>query len=383
MPVYNQHNFISDLKLGIVDISKLFIGDIQIYPNESLITGLAFTASSLSNSSHTTPFVVTGTEDAEYTLSGSSGATAPSGNYVIPAGGSNSHNISISAQSTGAGVRYPRVDVATVSSNTPTSFSPPSLQSYDTVYQAAGPPPAYTHSLSWSVSGASNSYSSIGGFSSYSPTSPMTSKSLAVTQGGSDYFFIYLYPDSFKEFIQSAQFTVSGLPSWASHSGTYVYHSSNDYGQTQYSYIRIEITITGQSGSRSGSFSISTSPSNVSVTFNKILLCTDTNYSGTFSQNTFTGTTFTSPGSYSPTFTFTVNDGGSGASAVDYQRQRNSTYTYNNLYDICGTPTVSGTPAANGDTVTVTVPVTVPNYRASRNGQAGSGAATSVWFEDN
>jgi hypothetical protein len=383
MPVYNQHNFISDLKLGIVDVSKMFKGHVQVYPNQSLISGLAFTESSISNASQTTPFVVTGTEDAEYTLSGSSGATAPSGTHVIPASGSNSHNISVSAQGTGASARNPRVDLTTVSSNTPTALSPPSLQAYDTVSQAAGPPPAYTHSLSWSVSGPSSSFSTTVGFNSYSGTYPMTSKSVAVSQGSSDYFYIYLYPDSFKEFSSASNFSISGLPSWATHSDTYVYNSTNNHMQTQYSYIRLKITITGQSSNQSASFSISTNATDVVVTFNKILLCTDTSYSGTFSQNNFTGTTFTSPGNHNPTFTFTVNDGGSGESAVDYNRQRNSTFTYNNLYDICSTPTVSGTPAANGDSVTVTVPVSIPAYRASRTAQAGSSAATSVWFENN
>ena len=168
----------------------------------------------------------------------------------------------------------------------------------------------------------------------------MTSKSLAVSQGSSDYFYIYLYPDSFKEFSSASNFSISGLPSWATHSDTYVYNSTNDYMQTQISYIRLKITITGQSSNQSASFSISTNATDVVVTFSKILTCSDTNYSGTFSQNNFTGTTFTSPGNHNPTFTFTVNDGGSGESAVDYVRQRNSTFTYNNLYDICSTPTV-------------------------------------------
>ena len=155
MPINFENAAISDAKLGIEDISKAYLGHQQIYPNGSIISALAFTESSVAYNVGATNFVVTGTEDAQYTLSGSTGATPPSGTQTIPSGGSNTHSVSISTQGTGTSSRYPRVDVTPVSSTTPTAFSPPTLQSYDTVLQGGGPAPSYNHTLTHSINGGS------------------------------------------------------------------------------------------------------------------------------------------------------------------------------------------------------------------------------------
>ena len=161
---------------GSDDIYAYF-KDIEDTPTAT-ITSLAFSDSSITNASQTINFVVAGTVNGQYTLTGDTGATAPSGTHTIPAGGTNTHSITISANGTGASARSPKVTVATVSSTTTTTFSPVSLQVYDTVSQAAGEVakaatfsgtqtgPTGTYSagatLTWSISGTSTVTSGTG-----------------------------------------------------------------------------------------------------------------------------------------------------------------------------------------------------------------------------
>ena len=380
MPVYNQHNFISDLKLGIVDISKLFIGNTQIYPNESLISGLAFTESNISNSSQSTPFVVTGTEDAEYTLSGSVGATAPSGTHVIPASGSNSHNISISAQSTGASARYPRVDLSTVSSNTPTSLSPPSLQTYDTVLQAAGPAPTYTHTTNYIGDSNCTAHTSTGGFASYSPTGA-TSRSYPLAAGASWFYDdIYIYPVAGKQFTSIDAVTVASKPSWVT-VGTSYNDKSYSGGGAYYTYIRQRVYWTGQSSTQTGNIVFATNPTyttNVDVTFTKLIQVSHSNYAGTASPLSIGYNHVTGIGTSSASFSTVVNDQGTGVrvGSVGFS-PRGTSYGS----DLISNGGISGLPAGHGDTITFTLNFSVPNYRRYRT-TGTSSAITMVLYDE-
>lgn len=361
MPVYNQHNFISDLKLGIVDIAKLFIGEIQIYPNEALITGLAFTYNGVDNSSGYTPFVVTGTEDAQYTLSGSNGATPPSGTQTIPAGGSNTHSVYISSQSTGAPIRFPRVDVATVSTNTPTSFSPPSLQTYDTVQQAAGPAPSYTHTITYYGNSNCTAHTSTAGFTSYNPTGS-SSNSYSLSAGESWYTtYAYIYPVAGKEFTSAdAVYILGTTPSWVT-AGTKTFYSAS-----YYTYVRYAFSWVGQSSAQSSSIYFGTNSSytqNVSVSWpNHIAKVSHSGYAGSASPLSL-GSASVGVGSSTVTKSTVVSDQGSGVrvGSVGYT-ERSSTYGSN----LTSNGGISGLPAGNGDTITFTINLTVPNYRKSR-----------------
>ena len=218
------------------------------------ITSLAFSDSSITNASQTINFVVTGTEGAQYTLTGATGATAPSGTHTIPAGGTNTHSITIAENGTGTSARSPRVTVATVSSITATVFSPVSLQVYDTVSQAAGPaasvPKAATFSgtqtgptgtysagatLTWSISGTStvtsgtgaNEHADVHGLFGYSPgggwtrpspnpntstsTWSATETSVGPTTPGTYSWSMYVYHNSSAQTngITTGTFTVS------------------------------------------------------------------------------------------------------------------------------------------------------------------------------
>ena len=195
MPVNFTNVAIADAKLGVVDISKAYIGHEQVYPNDAFISGLTFTVSSINNGAQSVNFTVTGTEGAQYTLTGSVGATAPSGTQTLPAGGSNTHSISIGAQSTGAAIRYPRVTVATVSSSTPTSFSPTNLQTYDTEAQAAGPAPSYYHTMNYSVTGNGSTHSSTSVNSAGTVLGAVSSNSYPLTAGATWYSTtVYVFP---------------------------------------------------------------------------------------------------------------------------------------------------------------------------------------------
>jgi len=361
MPAYNEHVAISDLKLGIVDVAKMYIGEIQIFPNEALITGLAFTDSSISNSSQTINFVVTGTEDAQYTLAGSSGATPPSGTQTIPAGGSNTHGVSISSQSTGAPIRYPRVDLTTVSTLTPTNLSPPTLQTYDTVQQAAGPAPSYTHTITYYGDSNCTVHTSTSGFTTYSPTGSSI-KSYPLSAGESWYTTsAYIYPVAGKEFTSAdAVYILGSTPSWVT-AGTKTLGSAS-----YYTYIRYDFSWVGQSSAQSSSISFGTNSSyvqNVSVSWtNNIASVAHSNYAGTANPLSL-GSASVGVGSSTVTKTTVINDQSSGVrvGSVAYT-ERSSTYGSG----LTSNGGISGLPAGNGDTITFTINLTVPNYRKSR-----------------
>lgn len=79
MPSNIEHENISAIKLGIVDMTKGYIGHNEVYPNSREIQSAAFTSTStLSRSGGTRLFRVTGETGATYDLSGS----AP-GSYIL------------------------------------------------------------------------------------------------------------------------------------------------------------------------------------------------------------------------------------------------------------------------------------------------------------
>jgi len=136
MPINLSNNPLASIKLGANNILKGYIGNAQIFPNDTEITAAAFTNSSIANTGGNTPYVVSGEVGSSFTLTGSQGATAPSGTQVISASPT-TYQIAIGDQSTtcGASSRNSQV-VITPQGNTVLASG---LSNTDTITQAAGP----------------------------------------------------------------------------------------------------------------------------------------------------------------------------------------------------------------------------------------------------
>ena len=83
MPINLFNNPLASIKLGASDILKGYIGNGQIFPNDAEITAAAFDNTNIANTGGNTPYSVSGEIGASFTLTGSAGATGPSGTQVI------------------------------------------------------------------------------------------------------------------------------------------------------------------------------------------------------------------------------------------------------------------------------------------------------------
>jgi hypothetical protein len=136
MPINLFNNPLASIKLGANNILKGYIGNGQIFPNDAEITAAAFTNANIANTGGNTPYVVSGEIGASFTLTGSVGATAPSGTQVISTSPT-TYQIAVGDQSTtcGATSRSSQV-VITPQGNTVLASG---LSNTDTIIQAAGP----------------------------------------------------------------------------------------------------------------------------------------------------------------------------------------------------------------------------------------------------
>ena len=136
MPINLFNNPLASIKLGANDILKGYIGNSQIFPNDTEITAAAFTDANIANTGGNTPYVVSGEIGASFTLTGSTGATVPSGTQVISTSPT-TYQIAIADQSTtcGAASRNSQV-LITPQGNTVLASG---LSNTDTIVQAAGP----------------------------------------------------------------------------------------------------------------------------------------------------------------------------------------------------------------------------------------------------
>ena len=154
MPINLFNNPLSSIKLGADNILKGYIGNAQIFPNDTEITAAAFTDANIANTGGNTPYVVSGEVGSSFTLTGSSGATAPSGTQVISASPS-TYQIAIGNQSAvcGALARNPQVVIAP-QGNTVLAGG---LSNTDTIAQAAGPTITYNN-IGLTISSSNTSY---------------------------------------------------------------------------------------------------------------------------------------------------------------------------------------------------------------------------------
>jgi len=135
MPINLFDSPLSSIKLGDSNILKGYIGNGQIFPNDTEITAAAFTNANIANTGGNTPYVVSGEIGASFTLTGSAGATAPSGTQVISASPS-TYQIAIGANTgCNAASRNSQVVIAP-QGNTVLAGG---LSNTDTIIQAAGP----------------------------------------------------------------------------------------------------------------------------------------------------------------------------------------------------------------------------------------------------
>jgi len=136
MPINLFNNPLASIKLGASNILKGYIGNGQIFPNDTEITAAAFTNANIANTGGNTPYVVTGDIGSSFTLTGSNGATAPSGTQVLSTSPA-TYQIAIGDQSNtcGASSRSAQVVIAPQGNTVLAS----GLNNTDTITQAAGP----------------------------------------------------------------------------------------------------------------------------------------------------------------------------------------------------------------------------------------------------
>ena len=113
MPINISDSPLSSIKIGENNILKGYVGEGQIFPNNTEITGAAFTNSNVANTGGNEPYVVSGDIGSSFTLTGSSGATGPVGTQVLSTSPT-TYQIAIDDQSTtcAAPIRNPQILIA-------------------------------------------------------------------------------------------------------------------------------------------------------------------------------------------------------------------------------------------------------------------------------
>lgn len=218
------------------------------------ITGLGFNNTSISNLGGIEVFEVTGIEGAQYTLTGSVGATALSGTHTIGSSGSNTHNITISAQGTGDSAREPRVDVT---AGAATVFLPTNLQAFDTIQQAAGAAQTYTYTLNLAGAAGNNATLKTTAFENGAEYTGFTITETAGYSNTAEQTF-YIFPDAGYQYDQAPVVT-QNLPSWASFLVVGGQEKTNSAGHT---YLEIKISINNTPSNSDTASATVTAPAN-------------------------------------------------------------------------------------------------------------------------
>jgi len=156
MPINLFNNPLSSIKLGADDILKGYIGNGQIFPNNTEITAAAFTDTYIANTGGNTPYVVSGEIGASFSLTGSSGATGPSGTQVISTSPTTYQIAIASNQGCGAPQRNSQV-LITPQGNTVLASG---LSNTDTIIQYAGPP-TVANNIGLTITATNISYSTM------------------------------------------------------------------------------------------------------------------------------------------------------------------------------------------------------------------------------
>ena len=325
-------------------------GTVKTFTTDSVslsITALTFVNTTVSNAGGTENFVVTGTPGATYTLAGSSGsgsdgATPPTGTQTIGPGGSNTHSVTISAQAAGASARNPAVTVTPTGS---TSFLPSSLQSFDTISQAAGVAQTYTYALTPSTA-IGNSTLKQGALSSAATYTGFTTTQ---TAGYSATETFYIFPDAGYEFVSTSGVSITNLPSWASATLTQSVNASN------HTFIQVDIAISNTpSNNDSVTYNIAATPTQVVTTWSSGLWSASTSPTASISPTGDSSISFTGVGTKTASDTISVTDSSKYISSVN-STTKNSTYGGDII-----TVSYSGVPTGNGGSLTVNFSIAIP-----------------------
>ena len=144
------------LKIGQAAIPKAYVGIDQIFPNTTEITAAAFDNANVTNTAQNTDYTVAGEIGSSFTLTGSSGATAPVGTQVLSASPT-TYPIAIADNSgCGVGGRSPQIVIAPQGSTVLAA----GLSNTDTITQAGGTA-NQANTWSWSTSVTNTVYNTI------------------------------------------------------------------------------------------------------------------------------------------------------------------------------------------------------------------------------
>jgi hypothetical protein len=167
MPINLFNNPLSSIKLGESNILKGYVGEGQLFPNNTEITAAAFTNSSITNSGGNTPYVVSGAIGSSFDLIGSLGATAPTGTQVLSTT-SQTYQIGIGDQSSTCGATQRNSQIVITPQGNSVLAS--GLSNTDTISQAQGPQnSSNTTSVSCVVTNSSRVTVSSGGTLLWAP----------------------------------------------------------------------------------------------------------------------------------------------------------------------------------------------------------------------
>lgn len=136
MPINLSNDPLSSIKLGESNILKGYVGEGQLFPNNTEITAAAFTNSSITNAGGNTPYVVSGAIGSSFDLIGSLGATAPTGTQVLSTT-SQTYQIGIGDQSSTCGATQRNSQIVITPQGNSVLAS--GLSNTDTISQAQGP----------------------------------------------------------------------------------------------------------------------------------------------------------------------------------------------------------------------------------------------------
>ena len=113
MPINISKDALSAIKIGESDLVKAVVGINEIFPNDTQLTGFTFvSAATVPQAGANRTLTVSGDIGSSFTLTGTTGATGPSGTQTLAASPTN-YTIPISANSVcGAGTRIPIITIA-------------------------------------------------------------------------------------------------------------------------------------------------------------------------------------------------------------------------------------------------------------------------------
>ena len=171
MPSNIEHENISAIKLGIVDMTRGYIGNQEVYPNTRSVTSAAFTnTSTLSNAGGTRTYRVSGALGAQYTLTGSNGASSPGAQTLSVS--PTDYSISVSANNAcGSSSRTPTITI-TPTGATALAGGVSSTSSFTQSGRASGT--AHTMSMSTSIYDLNKITTTVNGVAYYAPGSTWT-----------------------------------------------------------------------------------------------------------------------------------------------------------------------------------------------------------------